>query len=187
MAGKSGRAVESQFGCDVIDSRPVFSGDLERSVVARTHPILTVLCRRATWLSIAVAVVALSWGGQSADAGVMLPWAQEHSASLADFEMADAVGSASAPAQPAPAPEKRSGDDRGRSKVAAVQGIAPVSVGASAPVSSTLAQSSAVAALVAGAPAAGLVARSFAYWRERSPELPNPPLGELLDPPKACA
>jgi hypothetical protein len=153
--------------------------------VAFTRTISNVLARRSTVLSIVAVAAALCWSSSEANAGVILPWVQDSSATAVDYTF-DGAGSSSAPSEPAPGPTVNEKESRKVAGMRALDGLVETG-GASAPPTGTAGQMTSAAVAILQVPMALPVTRSFGYLRETTPQLPQPPLGELLDPPKACA
>jgi len=148
----------------------------------RANTASTMLLGRSTVLSIIAVAGALSFSAMEAQAGVILPWVQEGAATELSLPI-DGAGSSSAPEQPV----SDSRQERESHKVPgmkAFDGLAETG-GASAPSSGTAGPTSSVAIAILDLPATPLVTRAFGYLREHTLQLPQPPPGELLDPPKA--
>ena len=132
----------------------------------------------------ALAAVALLSQASDAKAGVIVPWAQERPVVDIDFAV-DSIGSTTAPAAPtSETPEEQ--NNRGRPSGADFAGnLERANGGASAPTSGPTLQLTTASAIVFSSPSLAPAAIAFAYFREQATHLPQPPLGELLDPPKA--
>ena len=132
----------------------------------------------------ALAAVALLFRPGDAQAGVIVPWAQGRSVVDLDFSI-DSVGSTAAPAVPAADPSDQQ-DNRGFPAGPDFTGnFERANGGASAPTSGPPVQLSSASAIVFSSPSIAPPAVAFEYLREQATDLPQPPLGELLDPPKA--
>ena len=128
-------------------------------------------------------------------AGVIVPWTQDgraheqrdnQSGNLVDLSLSGSSSSSTTQIPITEQNEKRD-SDRTAHRQKSIAGLVESSGGASIPVSSSTGQAGSAPALVTAVPAVPAAAKSFSYLRERTPQLPQPPLGELLDPPKACA
>lgn len=153
--------------------------------LART--ISTRRIRPFAFLAMVAGIVVASSASQ-AQAGVILPWVEESAPVLADFA-SDVLGSSSSqvelPVANDPIPCK--GDNCQESEVL-MAGLLEAGGGASAPVNSSSGQTSTLVAAMFQLPVVALsLACSSRHLRERSLQLPHPPLGELLDPPKTGA
>ena len=144
---------------------------------------LTALSRRPTLLSIAAAVVALGSMQRESRAGVIVPLAQAETLAAAGLPC-DAPASSSAAVESVLESGKRPSDDGRSPRVFALEGLAETG-GASAPTSSGSGPATAVAVAVLDAPVIPRVTCSYRALREHRVRLPQPPPGELLDPPKA--
>ncbi len=151
--------------------------------LARTISTQLLLRLRLIAMLVVSGVVALL--GSQVQAGVILPWIDESAPVLADFAY-DGLGSSSSQAElpVASEPIPCKGDNCQESEVL-IAGLLEAGGGASAPVNSASGQTSTLVAAMFQLP---VVAQSLAcssrHLRERSLQLPHPPLGELLDPPK---
>ncbi len=152
----------------------------------------TLIARRSTMLSIFAAVCVFS--AAELRAGVIVPWANEarnqdqaHDESIGAIDLALAGSSSSSSAQ-LPISERNEKHDRDQNarQGKTIAGLVETNGGASIPVSSSTGQAGSAPATLVDEPAVPVAAKSFSYLRERTPQLPQPPLGELLDPPKAC-
>jgi hypothetical protein len=153
----------------------------------------TLIARRSTVTSIFAA--ACFFSAAESRAGVIVPWANEarnqgqaHDESVGTIDLA-LEGSSSSSSEQLPVSErneKRDGDQNVR-RGKMIAGLVETNGGASIPVSSSTGQAGSAPATLVDVPAVPVAAKSFSYLRERTPQLPQPPLGELLDPPKACA
>jgi hypothetical protein len=149
------------------------------------HIPSTKLLGRAPVLSVIAVLGALSFSAVEAQAGVILPWAQEGAA--ADFSLPlEGAGSSSAPEKPVSDSQKqRESDHKQLTGMVSFDGLAETG-GATSPVSNAPGPAASPVGTVLAAPASPPGACSFRYLREQRLQLPQPPLGELLDPPKAC-
>ncbi len=155
------------------------------------HPgsIRQALARRSTFLSMAAAVVGL-WGmPQRTLAGVILPPALQQTplelTRAADVDLpGDAPCSASAPVEPLSKSGQRENGDGRLSQIIAREGLTDAG-GASAPPGSAAGSGVFCAVAVLDGPVVLAPARASHYLRENRVQLPQPPPGELLDPPKA--
>jgi hypothetical protein len=160
-------------------------------VFATTTTQLKMLIRRLAIPSLIAVLALLSGIGQEVHAGVIVPWENDLFRGETDltsdvYGTVDFVGSTSAAADSAAAvPENGNRDGRSQ-RTPAMTGLVETTGGASSPVGSSGAQSQVVPAAIFDAAVAPLVTWTFGRLCGRSPELPHPPLGELLDPPKAC-
>jgi hypothetical protein len=165
----------------------------QSGVAKMTFYFRALIARRATMLSLFVAACIFSAG--ETRAGVIVPWANEmrghdqardESVGATDLALAGSTSSSATQLPISERDEKRDRDQNAhRGKT--IAGLVETNGGASIPVSSSTAQAGSAPATLVDVPAAPVAAKSFSYLRERTPQLPQPPLGELLDPPKACA
>lgn len=155
--------------------------------------VRALISRRSTFLSI-LAVSCVCSAGELR-AGVIVPWTQraisqasagEQFTGLIELAVAGAGSSSSVRLPIAEQPGQRDSDRRNH-RIKSIPGLAETDGGASIPVSSTSGQVVSAPALLAAVPTVPACAKTFLYLRDRTPQLPQPPLGELLDPPKACA
>jgi hypothetical protein len=165
----------------------------QSGVAMMTFSIRAMIARRSTMLSIFAA--ASFFSAAESRAGVIVPWANEvrshgqtHDDSVGAIDLALA-GSSSSSAVQLPISERNEKRDRDQNarRGKTIAGLVETNGGASTPVSSSTGQAGSAPATLVDVPAVPVVAKSFSYLRERTPQLPQPPLGELLDPPKACA
>jgi hypothetical protein len=150
----------------------------KESVAITTSGNLRMFVRRSTWLSILLSGCAFCWFAAGAQAGVILPCAVEESAECVEvgLDPADSCGTTHQPV----ADRER---DRALTSIEALEGLLETG-GASAPTSGPVGQSGSVPVALLDVPEAVPVTLSFAYLREDVVQLPQPPPGELLDPPK---
>ena len=140
---------------------------------------------RSAILPVVALVVVLCVMSGEARAGAILPLAQQPDP--INFALPiDQSSSSGAPAEPA---SESNHDQQSNRKVAglvSIDGLAETG-GASIPVNSAAGTAASAALAALDSPAAPRVASSFRVLREQRVQLPHPPLGELLDPPKACS
>lgn len=147
---------------------------------------LTMLSRRSAVLALAV-VGVLSLSAGEARAGIIVPWAQQPASASVDF-IFDAAGAASTVEQPvSDVPANREADENSL-RLKAPDGLVQTNAGgAAAPVSGSIGSAGGAPAAIFDSPALATVSCSFGYLRESAPQLPQPLLGEMLDPPRARA
>jgi hypothetical protein len=162
-------------------------------VAKMTRYFRALISRRSAILSIFVVVCACS--AAESRAGVIVPWSHEsrgqgrvhdEADGLIDFALAG-TGSSSSSQVPISEQSEKNGREQASPRHQSIAGLVETNGGASAPVSSSTAQAGSASAALVAVPTVPVAAKSFSYLRERTLQLPQPPLGELLDPPKACA
>jgi hypothetical protein len=134
--------------------------------------------------SVAVVVGALLFVTSEVRAGIILPLA--HDAVRAEIALPTDNASSSAPAEPASDSNRHQRHDQEPVGISGLNGPGQTG-GASAPVSSIAGSAASGAVATLEAPMTPRAACTFRALREQRVQLPQPPLGELLDPPKACA
>jgi hypothetical protein len=154
----------------------------KESVAVTSSGNFRMFARRSTWLSIFVSGCAFCWTAAGAQAGVILPCAVEESATNVEVALDSAV-TAGTTQQPVVDRKDDGQRDHALTSIKALEGLLETG-GASAPTSGPVGQSGAVPAALLDIPDAVPETRSFAYLREEVLQLPQPPPGELLDPPK---
>lgn len=152
-----------------------------------------LMTRRSTILSIIAA--AFFFSAAESRAGVIVPWTQESRAidqindqpsEVIDLALAGSGSSSSSQIPIAEQNENRDRDETTR-RQKSLAGFAATNGGASVPVNSVSGPAGSAPAALTVVPFVPVAAKSFSYLRERTLQLPQPPPGELLDPPKACA
>jgi hypothetical protein len=176
-----------------VTNKPAKLVEDQSGVAMMTFHFRTLIARRSTMLSIFAAVCFFS--AAESRAGVIVPWANEarsqnqpNDESVGTIDLALAGSSSSSSAQ-LPVSERNEKHDRDQNvrHGKTIAGLVETNGGASIPVSSSTGQAGSAPATLVDVPAVPVAAKSFTYLRERTPQLPQPPLGELMDPPKACA
>src|SRR5262249_42127115 len=122
-------------------------------------------------------------------AGLILPWVQEREESSSDLNSGFVPSTPSTGSQASPAGTETPGREQKPENCRSVLKLRSIVGGGSAspPVSNAVGSTSLMpAALATVSLDANAFAVSYSRWRERSLQLPQPPLGELLDPPKTA-
>lgn len=142
--------------------------------------------RRVTLLALTTCHV-LTWSSGAVEAGVILSWADE--SPLAILDSVDAGWGASSPSDSATGGDSAPAGHEGTSdRETFVAGLLGAGGGASAPTDSASGQTSSQFAVTSHLSSVKPYQASLLrQHRERSLQLPQPPRGELLDPPKADA
>jgi hypothetical protein len=164
---------------------------MNSSGATMTIDFRALISRRTTILSIFAAACVFS--AAESQAGVIV-WTQEsciqgqvdQTSDMIDLALAGS-GSSSATQLPITEQSEKRDRDQTARRAKAIAGLVESSGGASIPVNSSTGQAGSAPAALTAVPPAPVAAKSFSYLRERTPQLPQPPLGELLDPPKVCA
>jgi len=141
-----------------------------------------ILARQSTWPSILAVGCAFWWFAAGAEAGIILSCAADDSAARIDVNL-DSTASSSGPQKSGPDQEDARESDHAASVFLALDGLVE-SGGASAPISGSVGPLGAVPVAILDVPATALAPSSFASFRENQLKAPQPPPGELLDPPK---
>jgi hypothetical protein len=154
----------------------------KESVAATSSGNFRMFARRSTWLSIFLSGCAFCWSAAGAQAGVILPCAVEESAANVEVTL-DSAASSSTTQQPVADRKVDRESDQALTSIKVLEGLLETG-GASTPTSGPVGQSGAVPVALLDMPEVVPETRSFAYLREELLQLPQPPPGELLDPPK---
>lgn len=142
--------------------------------------------RRVASLRLVVTVVAALWSTTWVEAGLVLTW-QEPVAAHCDDPASGADGSPGAVEEPVADQNLDPQQMPFPGLIQSLRGLAHSDGGASSPPSSPGFNGGQIVAIGRDAPPVALPICSFWYLRERIVQLPSPPLGELLDPPKSSA
>jgi len=145
--------------------------------------------RRAVILPLGVVIAATLWSGARVEAGMIVKVREQSSVLVDDLSCAieDGFGSRSGEVDEpirdrSPQPHQMPAP----SLLEMARSLAQTAGGTSSSSNAGNYSSSSLTALADSLPEAALPSCAFCYLRERVVRLPQPPLGELLDPPKSA-
>jgi hypothetical protein len=143
-------------------------------------------CRSCGFLPLLAAIAATLWSGEAVEAGLVIAQQDQVSLSAEDSECeADFMSGASD--QPVPEQNSLPHQIPGPRLAEAVSELAQSAGSTSSPSNAGTSGGGSIAAIARDLPPPALPSCSFEYLRECDVQLPQPPLGELLDPPRCFA
>jgi hypothetical protein len=145
----------------------------------------TRLDHRLAIFTMVIVGVVIAFSGTSVQAGMILPWVDESPAFVVDLS-GDHCGTMSEPERSVANDQAPSGREESSSRETLVAGLFGTGGGASAPGNSSSGQTSLHLAAMFQFPAIVPQLTCLSrYLSEQALQLPQPPRGELLDPPKS--
>jgi hypothetical protein len=153
----------------------------KESVAARIGGNFGIFARRSTWLSILLSG-AFWWSATGAEAGIILASPGDESPTRVEVNL-DSASSSGAPQKSDSDHEAARQSDQKNCVFRILDGLVETG-GASAPGSAPIGHSGITPVAILDVPTMAPAASSLALLREHLLKVPQPPPGELLDPPK---